>query len=83
MVPGVSPFMVLVKGPTPVPSVVLDPAVVGVWEVLQQTPRAVTGDPPSLPTMPPPDADVDEAKVAAAVVIVGNCAGIVRVTCWP
>ena len=83
MPPGVRPDIELAKGPTPEPSVVLDPAVVGVWEVLQQIPRAVTGEPPSLVTFPPPDADVGDANVTVAVVTVGNCAGTTKVTWFP
>jgi hypothetical protein len=50
--------MLLVKLPVPVPSEVLVPAVVGVVEVLQQTPRAVIAAPPSLVMFPPPLAEV-------------------------
>ena len=45
--------MELVKGPVPVPSVVWLSARVGLTEVLQQTPRALIEEPPSVVTLPP------------------------------
>ena len=45
--------MLLVKVPVPVPSVVCALLMVGFWEVLQHTPRAVTEAPPSLLIVPP------------------------------
>lgn len=39
--------------PVPAPSDVWDPAVVGSCEVLQHTPRTVTGEPPSEEILPP------------------------------
>ena len=50
--------MLLVKIPVPVPSEVLLFAIVGVCDVLQQTPRAVIGEPPLLEMLPPDTADV-------------------------
>ena len=57
---AVNPVNALVKLPTPVPSVVLESAVVGLVVELQHTPRAVTVDPPSAITVPPAVAVVDE-----------------------
>jgi hypothetical protein len=56
--------MELTKVPTPVPSLVFVlRAVVGFETVLQHTPRAVTGDPPSVITVPPPVTVVDKTLV--------------------
>ena len=69
--------MVLVNIPVPVPSVVLvDKAIVGFAAVLQQTPRAVTVDPPSAVMLPPLEAVVVVLDVIAVVVSVGNVATI-------
>ena len=46
-------MILLVKLPVPLPLRVVSLAVVGGEEVLQQTPRAVTGDPLSLDMFPP------------------------------
>ena len=48
----------LEKLPKPAPSVVLLSAIVGLGIVLQQTPLAVTADPPSSVIFPPMVADV-------------------------
>jgi len=60
-----------VKLPVPDPSDVESSAVVGFGEVDQQTPRAVTGAPPSLVTLPPPLAVFDPIAVTGEVVTVG------------
>ena len=52
-VPAVSPVILLTKAPAPVPSVVWLPVATGEEDVLQQTPLAVTGDPPVDVTFPP------------------------------
>ena len=59
------------NAPVPVPLVVLLSAVVGLADVLQQTPRAVTLAPPLEVTFPPPDAVVEVIDVIVAVVTVG------------
>ena len=64
--------MDLVKIPIPVPSVVLSLAVVEFWEILQQTPRAVTNAPPSEITSPPHDAVVAVILVTNATEVVGT-----------
>ena len=65
--------MALVNIPVPVPSIVLvDKAMVGLAVVAQQTPRAVTVEPPSLVTLPPLAAVVIVIAVAAVVITVGN-----------
>ena len=61
MVFGVNPVRLLAKLPVPLPSVVLEPVIVGLVAVPQQTPLAVTSAPPS-PVIFPPD-------VATVVVI--------------
>ena len=71
MVLGISPVMLLVKGPAPKPSVVLEDAVVGFAVVDQHTPFSVTGDPPSL-TFPPQTADTEDILVTALVITVGE-----------
>ena len=64
--------MLLVKVPVPVPLVVWLSAVVGLGLVLQHTPRAVTGSPPSAVTLPPEDAVVEVIDVGEVVVTVGG-----------
>ena len=61
----------LVNAPVSLPSVVLLSPVVGLAEVLQQTPLAVTESPPSAVTFPPPDAVVEVIEVIVVVVTVG------------
>ncbi len=59
------------KVPVPEPSVVWLSAMVGLAEVLQQTPRAVTGESPWSVTLPPPVAVVPEIFETGSVVTVG------------
>ena len=75
MVLAASSVRLLEKAPVPVPSVVLLLAMVGFWEVDQHTPLAVTVAPPSLVTLPPEEAVVEEEALVAAVVTVGGEAG--------
>jgi hypothetical protein len=77
--------ILLVKIPVPVPSVVLLLAVVGLEEVPQHTPLAVTVAPPSEVTFPPLVAVVDDVAVVVPVVTVGGtaAAGVVNVTSPP
>ena len=75
---GASPVNALVNTPVPVPSVVLLSAVVGLPAVLQQTPRAVTADPPSELTFPPPEAVVAVMPVTDAVVTIGAAVVVVK-----
>ena len=65
------------KFPDPLPNEVFEPEIVGFWLVLQQTPRSVTGDPPSLEILPPHIAVVEVMDDASAVVKTG---AVVRVT---
>ena len=58
--------------PVPVPSVVWLPVAIGVCEVLQHTPLAVTSAPPWTVTFPPPVAVVELILLTAAVVTVGG-----------
>jgi hypothetical protein len=60
------------KDPLPDPSVVLVLAVVGFWAVLQQTPRAVTSEPPLFVTLPPDAAVVAVIPETSAVLTSGN-----------
>ena len=70
--PGVNPVILLVKLPTPVPSLVLLLAIVGFVDVLQQIPRPVTVAPPSEVMFPPLVAVVWVIFEAAVVVNVGK-----------
>ena len=71
------------NAPVPLPSVVLLSAVVGLADVLQQTPRAVTADPPSEVTFPPLDAVVEVMPVTAVVVTVGAAVVVEKPTSDP
>jgi len=71
--------MELVKLPVPVPSVVLLSVIEGFWLVLQQTPLAVTPDPPSELMLPPLLAEVEVTEVNALVVKTGRLAVVVAV----
>ena len=71
MVDAFNPVMLLTNIPVPVPSEVWESAVVGVWLVLQQTPRAVTVAPPSEVMFPPLVAVVAAILEAAVVVRIG------------
>lgn len=53
MAPGVNPISELVKMPIPDPFVVIPSDMVGLWLILQQTPREVTVVPPSEVISPP------------------------------
>ena len=72
-----------VNVPVPEPLVTLELEVVGFWAVAQQTPRAVTAEPPSLVTLPPLVAVEEVMAVAAVVVRTGATAGVVNVSCPP
>ena len=72
----------LVKLPVPVPSVVRLLEMVGFWLVLQQTPRAVTAEPPSPVIFPPVMTDVDVIDVNVAVVNTGKAAAVVVADTW-
>lgn len=72
MVPGLSPVIALLNDPVPVPSEVVLLLVVGLADVLQQTPRAVMEAPPSAVTFPPLEAVVPVTADAAVVVTVGT-----------
>jgi hypothetical protein len=61
-----------VKEPVPVPSDVWGSEIVGFIEILQHTPLAVTGEPPSLVTFPPEVADISVMMETAAVVTTGT-----------
>ena len=64
----------------PVPSKVFELAVVGVWVVAQQTPRAVMAAPPSDEIVPPLVAVMEVIADAAIVEIVGTDFMVVNVT---
>jgi hypothetical protein len=70
----VSPVMLLVKLPVPVPSAVLPFVRVGILTGFQQTPREVTAAPPSEVTSPPLSAEFTVIFVTAALVTVGTSA---------
>jgi hypothetical protein len=76
--------MLLTKLPVPVPSVVLEPAMVGFVVVAQQMPRAVMAPPPSAVIFPPETAVVRVIEVTAVVVTVGTTTGlVVNVSSFP
>jgi len=50
---AVNPVKLLMKLPVPLPSFVCEPAIVGLGEVLQQTPLSVIVPPPSEIILPP------------------------------
>ncbi len=76
--------MLLVKVPVPVPSVVLLSLMVGLAEVLQHTPLAVTDAPPSEVTFPPLEAVVEVMEDGTVVVTVGAMvAEVVKVRSLP
>lgn len=72
MVFGVSPVTLMVKLLVPVPEDKCELAMVGLCEVLQHTPRAVTLAPPSEVTLPPQVALVEVMLVTLSVAIVGK-----------
>ena len=72
--PSVSPVILEIKLPVPLPLVVLLLFIVGLGEVLQHTPRAVTVAPPSEVTFPPHTALFGVIEVTFAVVILGMVA---------
>ncbi len=67
-----SPVNRLKKPPVPEPSVVQVPVTEAFSRRLRQTPRAVTGAPPSLLTIPPHNAVVSVMSVTSAVAIRGR-----------
>ena len=83
MVPGDKPVIELVKVPVPAPSVVWLSDVVGLAEVLQHTPLAVTATPPTSVTFPPLVAVAEVMFETAVVVTVGATAFVVKVTSFP
>ena len=56
---------------------------IGLAEVLQQTPLAVTDAPPSEVTLPPLDAPVEVIEDTAVVVTVGAVVEVVKVRSLP
>ena len=71
--PALRPFILDVKLPVPMPSLVLvGRAIVGLGEVLQQIPRTVTEAPPSLLIVPPLIAVVFCTLLIAVVDSVGS-----------
>jgi hypothetical protein len=69
---AVNPVMELKNVPVPVPSAVHTSDVVGLTDVLQQTPLAIMDAPPSDVTLPPPLAVVCVIDETNAVIIVGE-----------
>ena len=72
------PLIVLVKAPVPDPSVVWLSLIIGVPEVFQHTPRALTLAPPSDKIDPPLLAVVCVIAETAVVVSIGNAALVVE-----
>ena len=83
MVPELRPVIELVKLPVPVPSEVLLSDVVGLTEVLQQTPLAVIVAPPLEVTFPPLETLLAVIEDTAVVVTVGVVAEVVKVRSLP
>jgi hypothetical protein len=77
---GFNPVILLVKLPVPVPSEVWLSLVVGLADVLQHTPLAVTDAPPLEVTFPPLDALLNVIEDTVVVVTVGVVAVAVQVT---
>lgn len=75
--------MLLVKIPVPDPSIVLLSLVVGLPDVLQQTPLAVTEAPPSSVTFPPLVAVVEVTADGVVVVTEGSNASVVNEASLP
>lgn len=76
MVLAVRPVIELVKVPVPVPPLLVHEfEVVGLAEMLQQTPRAAIGDPPSTVMLPPEVAVVCVMELTATVVTAGTVTG--------
>ena len=76
--------MLLVKLPVPVPLLVLLLLIVGPEVVFQQTPRAVTADPPSEVMFPPEVAVLSITAVGVEVVRVSTAVcGVVNDTSLP
>ena len=65
------------KMPVPLPSIVLELAIVGLLAVSQQMPRAVTAPPPSLEILPPPVANVADILLIVVVETVAKATGVV------
>ena len=81
--PGNKPVILLVKLPLAVPSLVCDPVVEGLCEVLQHIPLVVTVDPPFEVILPPDVAAVRVIPETTDVVIVGITADVVKVLSFP
>ena len=64
---GDSPLNELKNVPIPVPSFVLLFNIVGIYELLQQTPLELTGEPPSLIILPPQIALIEVIDVTVFV----------------
>jgi len=73
----------LVKLPAPVPSEVFESVTAGFWVKLQQTPLAVTADPPSVVIAPPLTAEVARTAEIVEVVSTGKTASVLQVTWFP
>ena len=75
--------MWLINTPFPVPSLVQSPPKTGFGDVLQQTPLAVIGLPPSEVMLPPPVAVVEVMSEIAVVVTVGRGAVVENIMSLP
>ena len=76
--------MALINDPVPVPSeVVPAPPMVGLTDVDQQTPLAVTDSPPSKVILLPLNAPVEDIEDTAVVVAVGVVVEVVNVRSLP
>ena len=71
-----------VKEPVPVPSDVWGSEIVGFIEILQHTPLAITGEPPSLVTFPP-ELAVETVTLDIADVVTTGKFMVEKVTWFP
>ena len=83
MVLGNKSVILLVKLPIAVPSLVYEPVVEGLFEVLQHIPLPVTADPPFEAIFPPDVAVVRVTEEAGIVVKDGKSAAVIKLNSFP
>ena len=83
MLSGLKPIMLLAKLPIPIPFEVWLPEMVGLADVLQQTPRAATESPPSEVIFPPLSAEEVVIEETAVVLTIGAVVEVVNVRSAP
>src|SRR5664280_640626 len=83
MVFGNKSVILLVKLPFAVPSLVYEPVIEGLCEVLQHIPLLITADPPFEVIFPPDVAVVRVTEEAGVVVKDGKSAAVIKVNSFP